>query len=85
MKNKCNCYHIEKTTRYTYHPLTGCPIAHVIDVGVCWGTKERDACDCGGDPVKCDFYPQVRKNARAENKRAARSLKSKEKHGGVKQ
>lgn len=29
--------------------------------GVCNGTKERDACDCGGDERKCDFYPERRK------------------------
>lgn len=31
--------------------------------GVCNGTKERDACDCGGDERKCDFYPERREKA----------------------
>ena len=63
MANKCNSYHLQPTTRYTYHPLTGRPIAHDIEVGVCWGTKECDQCNCDGDMTQCDFYPEVRKRA----------------------
>ena len=33
-------------------------------IGICNGTKERDKCQCGGNPVKCDFYPEVREKAR---------------------
>lgn len=66
MKNKCKCYHTQQKTRYTYHPLTGSPIPHDIEVGVCWGTKEADECNCGGDETKCDFYPEVRKKAKKE-------------------
>lgn len=29
--------------------------------GVCWGTKEREACSCGGDRSLCDHYPESRK------------------------
>lgn len=68
MKNKCKCYHTQKETRYTYHPLSGCPIPHIIDKGVCWGTKEADECNCGGDETQCDFYPEVRKKAREKQK-----------------
>ena len=64
MKNKCNCYHTQKKLRYTYHPLTGSPIPHDIEVGVCWGTKETEECNCGGDMTQCDFYPEVRKKGR---------------------
>lgn len=28
--------------------------------GVCYGTKEKEPCSCGGDPTKCDFYEEVR-------------------------
>ena len=63
MANKCKSYHLQPTTRYTYHPLTGRSIAHDIEVGVCWGTKECDQCNCGGDMSRCDFYPEVRKKA----------------------
>lgn len=61
---KCDSYHLQPKTRYTYHPLSGHPIPHDIEVGVCWGTKECDECDCGGDMTQCDFYPEVRKRGR---------------------
>lgn len=66
MRNKCDCYHMQKERRYTYHPLTGQPIEHDVEVGVCWGTKERDECSCGGDKAKCDFYSEVREKAKKE-------------------
>lgn len=65
MMSKCRYYHMRPTTRYTYNQFTGRPIAHDVEVGVCWGTKECDECCCGGDETKCDFYPEVRE--RAEN------------------
>lgn len=61
--SKCKCYHTKNTLRYTYDPITGSPIPHDIEVGVCWGTKECDECRCGGDESKCDFYPEVRVKA----------------------
>ena len=66
MKNKCHCYHTQKKTRYTYNQCTGSPIPHDIEVGVCWGTKETDECNCGGDETKCNFYPEVREKAMAD-------------------
>ena len=60
---KCDCYHVQSKTKYTYNPVTGDPIKHDIEIGVCWGTKETDECDCGGDEAKCDFYPEVREKA----------------------
>ena len=39
---------------------------YCYDNGVCNGTKERDKCDCGGDPRKCDFYSTVRNGATRE-------------------
>lgn len=60
---KCDCYHVQSKTKYTYNPITGDPIKHDIEIGVCWGTKETDECDCGGDETKCDFYPEVREKA----------------------
>ena len=64
MNNKCHCYHTQKKTRYTYNQFTGSPIPHDIEVGVYWGTKECDECDCDGDEIKCDFYPKVREKAK---------------------
>ena len=34
---------------------------------ICWGTEEREACDCGGDMRKCDFYEEVRERGRLLN------------------
>lgn len=33
---------------------------------VCYGTKEREECICGGDRRKCDFYEDVRRRANGE-------------------
>lgn len=66
---KCDCYHLQPTIRYTYHPISGRPIAHDIEVGVCWGTKETEQCSCGGDRTKCDFYPEAREKAKKESKK----------------
>lgn len=66
MKKNCDCYHIESKKQYTYHPITGQPIGHEVRVGVCWGTKETDECNCNGDETMCDFYPEVRDKARKE-------------------
>lgn len=30
---------------------------------VCFGTKERDPCGCGGDKSKCTYYEDVKVNA----------------------
>lgn len=45
----CKCYHAEKN--------------FLGKIGVCWGTKECEACSCGGDESKCDFYEEKRKKA----------------------
>lgn len=66
MGNKCDCYHTEQKIRYTYSQFTGQPIPYNTQIGVCWGTKECDECDCGGNRMKCDFYPEVRERARSE-------------------
>lgn len=33
---------------------------------VCAGTREQDACSCGGDKMKCDFYPEIREKAQIQ-------------------
>lgn len=30
---------------------------------VCFGTREKEPCNCGGDCLKCDFYPEKRIDA----------------------
>lgn len=44
--NICSCYHDEQNFLH--------------ERGVCYGTKEKEPCSCGGNPVKCDFYEGVR-------------------------
>ena len=48
-KKICKCYHAERN--------------FIGKIGVCWGTKECEACSCGGDESKCDFYEEKRKKA----------------------
>lgn len=38
----CSCYHDDQNC--------------LQKRGVCWGTKEREPCTCGGDPTRCDFH-----------------------------
>ena len=67
---KCECYHTKEKTTYTYNFRTGAPIPHDTGVGVCWGTRECDECNCGGDTSKCDFYEHVRnKTGKPEQKK----------------
>ena len=35
-------------------------------IGRCNGTREHDCCVCGGDELKCDFYPEVRDRAQQQ-------------------
>lgn len=50
----CKCYHAERN--------------FLGKIGVCWGTKECEACSCGGDESKCDFYDHVRERASISQK-----------------
>ena len=47
----CKCYHAERN--------------FLGKTGVCWGTKECEACSCDGDESRCDFYEDLRKRGRA--------------------
>lgn len=51
--SKCSSYHkISKLqTPYSLYPEIQC---------VCYGTKNRERCTCGGDTTKCNFYPEKR-------------------------
>ena len=46
----CKCYHAENN--------------FIGKIGVCWGTKECEACSCGGDESRCDFYDYVRERSK---------------------
>lgn len=54
----CKCYHAERN--------------FIGKIGVCWGTKECEACSCGGDESKCDFYEDKRKKATPKTTNADR-------------
>ena len=60
--NKCDCYFTEEKYKI-YYPFN---CYHLVTVGRCNGTKERDVCSCKGDETKCDFYPKVREKALKE-------------------
>ena len=75
--SKCDCYQFETKRRYlsnidkiTYTLATERLAPEYIDeeVGVCYGTKEKDVCNCGGDRRKCSFYERVRAEAAEEKK-----------------
>lgn len=54
--DKCECY----------HEINYDPFYEGYTTAVCWGTKEQDLCNCGGNKMKCDFYPEVRHKADEE-------------------
>ena len=74
--NKCNCYRTRTERRYFSDYDKGCAAAQGkllpdyedICEGICLGTKEVDYCRCGGDRSKCDFYENVRQDARVEGR-----------------
>lgn len=68
---KCDCYHWrEKYTYDTLDPMIDGDKKFVGIVGECWGTKEKDLCNCKGDKTKCDFYSDIRKKAMKEQRQA---------------
>ena len=64
--NKCDSYHLEPEQHYFVDEY-GAPIYENINVPHCWGTKEKDICNCGGDKSKCNFYRRVRAETVEEN------------------
>lgn len=65
--NKCDCYHVEAEI-HRFVDEDGDSVYGNIDVPRCWGTKEKDFCDCGGDKSKCNFYERVQAEAAEEKK-----------------
>ena len=60
--SKCDSYHLELEQHY-FVDENGIPIYAIINVPRCWGTREKDVCDCDGNRSKCSFYESVRANA----------------------
>ena len=48
----CASYH--ETTVSIYSPFSSERREKIV--GLCWGTKEKEECHCGGCRSKCDFY-----------------------------
>lgn len=65
--NKCDCYHVEPEI-HRFVDENGDLVYGNINIPRCWGTKESDVCDCGGDKSKCNFYERVRAEAAEEKK-----------------
>lgn len=59
--SKCECYEEKEVIDY-YSFKSDRRL-----IGICNGTKEREECRCGGNPVKCDFYPKVREKSEQSN------------------
>lgn len=55
---KCESYN----SGFRYSAFDGMP----YEQGYCLATKECDACSCGGDKLKCNFYESIRECARLE-------------------
>lgn len=54
-KFKCDSYHTEERYTSLDFNMFGNSV-RTKEVGVCWGTREREECTCGGDKRKCNFY-----------------------------
>ena len=63
--SKCDSYHLEPERHYFVDEY-GAPIYENINVPRCWGTKEKDVCNCGGDKSKCNSYRRVRSETSEE-------------------
>lgn len=64
---RCACYREFESLKPTIDPN----IAQRVIESRCYGTKECDPCSCGGDPTRCDFYPEKRAAAEKSTKEQA--------------
>lgn len=74
-----NCKYIVNISNVTPHcPICGAKMLNYQDAPcecyhiengeiVCWGTKEKDHCSCGGDKRLCDFYEYGKKENKDAN------------------
>lgn len=72
---KCECYH--EVERGIYNSYLNQRL--VIKEGQCWGTKERDSCNCKGDKCRCGIYSYVKKKALKEEQ-IKQNIKQKDKN-----
>lgn len=55
--NKCSCFEERFVADYVATRNAGFGDVLYRKECRCRGTKEQDVCSCGGDELKCDFYP----------------------------
>lgn len=58
---KCSCW------EPMYNYIVENENCNIKTFAICNGTKEREECSCNGDPAKCDFYPEKRKENKYMN------------------
>ena len=86
----CECYDEYEDVQYlsdfeqgVHFALTGERIKSVkVKRSRCTGTKECESCSCGGDRMKCDFYPEERAEAKKEKKAEEAKKKARTINGG---
>lgn len=59
--DRCECYKCGE--RFECRYSDGRPYGIMVGYNYCSDTKECDACSCGGDKTKCDFYPDIKRKA----------------------
>ena len=62
---KCRYYHIATVCAYRMGE-DGKPIPHKFETGRCAIAPIDPRCECDGDEARCDFYPEIRKEAGRE-------------------
>lgn len=60
--DRCECYKWGERFECRYYE-DGRPYGIMVGYNYCSSTKECDACSCGGDKTKCDFYPDIKRKA----------------------
>ena len=62
--DRCKCFHLKHLAEFIYNRETGEHFKEGETIGVCRGTPTLKECYCKGREIKCDFYEEVREQAR---------------------
>lgn len=71
--DKCNCY--KEVNRIVGWYAPNSPM--IKKFPVCIGTKEQESCQCKGNKLHCDFYPEIRDHAEKDRKKQLQKYKDK--------
>lgn len=63
---KCKCWE-EQSKVGSWYETYNPKIYSEKNIQICNGTKEREECSCDGNPEKCNFYPEKRKENKTMN------------------